>query len=100
MNREVKSSMMLKHAMKLLIWCFFFFLPENLADLEVLNLARNKLKSLPQTIVKLVKLRKLVISSNEINFDGIPLGISKLVCLEQFIASGNKLESVPEGLFR
>ncbi|PIK45358.1 hypothetical protein BSL78_17779 [Apostichopus japonicus] len=73
---------------------------ENLSNLEVLNLARNKLKSLPPTIVKLVKLRKLIISSNEINFDGLPTSIGRLICLEQFVASGNKLESVPEGLFR
>ncbi|XP_071488184.1 protein flightless-1 homolog [Diadema antillarum] len=68
--------------------------------LETLNVARNKLTALPPSLCKLISLKRLIISGNTINFDGLPTGISKLVCLEQFIAADNHLESVPEGLCR
>eukprot|EP00057_Strongylocentrotus_purpuratus_P005896 XP_011660370.1 PREDICTED: protein flightless-1 homolog [Strongylocentrotus purpuratus] len=68
--------------------------------LETLNVARNKLTSLPPTLCKLISLKRLIISGNQIDFDGLPTGISKLVALEQFIAADNRLESVPEGICR
>ncbi|XP_041473939.1 protein flightless-1 homolog [Lytechinus variegatus] len=68
--------------------------------LETLNVARNKLKSLPPSLCKLICMKRLIISGNQIDFDGLPTGISKLIALEQFIAADNRLESVPEGICR
>ncbi|RWS11681.1 protein flightless-1-like protein [Dinothrombium tinctorium] len=69
-------------------------------NLESLNLSRNKLKSLPSELCKLSKLRRLYISYNNIDFDGIPSGIGKLCNLEVFVASNNNLEMIPEGVVR
>lgn len=69
-------------------------------SLNTLNLSRNRLKSLPSSICKLTRLRRLYISYNEIDFDGIPSGIGKLSNMEVFIASNNNLEMIPEGVVR
>ncbi|XP_046856352.1 protein flightless-1 homolog isoform X2 [Xenia sp. Carnegie-2017] len=69
-------------------------------EMEVLNISRNQLTSLPSALCKLVNLRKLYISGNNINFEGIPTGVSKLYKLEIFAAACNKLECIPEGLCR
>ena len=65
-----------------------------------LNLSRNKLTALPDSIVKMTKLKQLFVNDNELTFDGIPGGIGKCVNLEVFQAAFNKLELVPEGLCR
>lgn len=69
-------------------------------NLEVLNLSRNHLKALPQSLSKLEKLRKLYVNDNELNFEGIPNSIGKLYNLEVFMLSNNKLELIPEGVVR
>ncbi|XP_033631198.1 protein flightless-1 homolog [Asterias rubens] len=69
-------------------------------NLQTLNLGRNKLTSLPAALCKLISLKRLYISSNQIDFDGIPIGIGKMISLEQFVAANNNLESIPEGLCR
>ena len=55
---------------------------------------------LPVAMCKLVSLKRLHISTNQIDFDGIPTGIGKLVNLEHFVATDNLLESIPEGICR
>lgn len=47
-----------------------------------------------------MKLRKLYVNDNLLNFDGIPSGIGKLGALEIFAAANNQLEMIPEGLCR
>ncbi|XP_022093580.1 protein flightless-1 homolog isoform X2 [Acanthaster planci] len=69
-------------------------------NLQTLNLSRNKLTSLPAALCKLISLKRLYISCNKVDFDGIPIGIGKLMSLEQFVAADNNLESIPEGLCR
>ena len=69
-------------------------------SLELLNLSRNNLKSLPASICKMTTLRRLYVSDNEIDFEGIPSGIGKLINLEVFAASNNNLEMIPEGVVR
>ncbi|XP_038064629.1 protein flightless-1 homolog isoform X2 [Patiria miniata] len=69
-------------------------------NLQTLNLSRNKLSCLPSALCKLTSLKRLYISCNQIDFDGIPIGIGKLMNLEQFVAADNNLESIPEGLCR
>lgn len=51
-------------------------------------------------ICKLSKLKKLYLNSNKLDFDGIPSGIGKLGSLEEFMASNNNLELIPESLCR
>ncbi|KAM8962259.1 LOW QUALITY PROTEIN: protein flightless-1 homolog [Pelodytes ibericus] len=70
------------------------------SQLETLNLSRNQLTSLPSAVCKLAKLKKLYLNSNKLDFDGIPSGIGKLICLEEFMASNNSLELIPESLCR
>ena len=82
---------------------FFSFFPlciDTWVNLQTLNLGRNKLTSLPAALCKLISLKRLYISSNQIDFDGIPIGIGKMISLEQFVAANNNLESIPEGLCR
>ncbi|CAG0888012.1 unnamed protein product [Cyprideis torosa] len=69
-------------------------------DLEVLDLSGNSLKALPTNICKLSKLRRLYLSYNELDFQGLPAGLGKLGSLEVFKASHNKIEMIPEGLCR
>ena len=69
-------------------------------DLESLNLARNRLKSLPASLCKMERLKRLFLSGNELDFDGIPSGIGKLANLQVFDASYNNLEVIPEGVVR
>lgn len=73
---------------------------ENWQKLETLNLARNNLKALPPAICKLVKLRRLYLNDNKLDFEGIPSGVGKLCSLEIFSASNNLLEMIPESLCR
>ncbi|RWS26348.1 hypothetical protein B4U80_01102 [Leptotrombidium deliense] len=79
-------------------------IPHSIGDfwknLESLNLSRNQLKSIPAELCKLTKLRRLYVSFNNIDFDGIPSGIGKLYQLEVFVASNNNLEMIPEGVVR
>lgn len=68
--------------------------------LEVLNLCRNKLTALPVSICKILTLRNLYLNDNQLDFDGIPSGIGKLLSLQIFSAAKNRLEMIPEGLCR
>ena len=73
---------------------------ETWQKLETLILSRNEIKSLPATLCKLTKARKLYLNENRLDFEGIPSGIGKLVALEVFSAADNRLEMIPEGLCR
>ena len=73
---------------------------EKWANLETLILSRNQIKSLPSTLGKLSKMRKLYLNENKLDFAGIPSGMGKLVSLEIFSAADNQLEMIPEGLCR
>lgn len=79
-------------------------LPADLGEfwksLESFNLARNRIKTLPTSLCKMFRLKKLFLSGNELDFDGIPSGIGKLSNLEVFDASYNNLEMIPEGVVR
>lgn len=79
-------------------------LPSDIGDfwkgLETLNLARNELRTLPASLCRMSKLRRLYLSQNLLDFDGIPPGIGKLCNLEVFDASNNNLEMIPEGVVR
>ncbi|KAI1292098.1 Protein flightless-1 [Halotydeus destructor] len=69
-------------------------------NLEVLNMCRNKLKQLPTSLCKLSKLKRLFLNDNQLDFEGIPSGIGKLLNLEVFSAANNQLEMIPEGIIR
>ncbi|XP_065846608.1 protein flightless-1 homolog isoform X2 [Oscarella lobularis] len=73
---------------------------ENWVMLELLNLSYNKLQELPQNVSKCTRLKRLFLNANELVFEGIPLGISRLTYLEQFQAARNKLQCIPESLCR
>ena len=73
---------------------------ENWSQLEVLQICRNKLKSLPQQLMRCTKLRRLYLNSNEINLHGLPRGIFNLEKLEVFSAADNNLETIPDALCR
>ena len=68
--------------------------------MEVLNLCRNEITSLPASLCKLSTLRRLLLNGNKLDFEGIPSGIGKLGYLQVFSASHNQLEMIPEGLCR
>lgn len=63
-------------------------------------MCRNKLTALPSQICKLESLRRLMVNENQLDFEGIPSGIGKIVGLEVFSAAHNRLEMIPEGLCR
>ena len=73
---------------------------ESLSRLETLNVSRNALTCLPVSVVRLSRLRRLYLNSNQISFDGLPAGIGKLSQLEIFSAADNKLKAIPESLCR
>ena len=73
---------------------------ERWPQLETFILSRNQIKSLPVTLCKLNKLKKLYVNENKLDFEGIPSGIGKLSSLEIFSAADNALEMIPEGLCR
>ncbi|KAI0984365.1 hypothetical protein GJ496_001895, partial [Pomphorhynchus laevis] len=73
---------------------------ENLRCLNRINLSRNNLKFLPPSICTLRQLKSIHLNSNRLAFDGIPTGIYNLCNLEIFSACDNKLQLIPEGLFR
>ena len=63
-------------------------------------MSRNELSSLPASLCKLTKLRRLYVNYNNLTFQGLPSGIGKLTDLEVFNAAHNSLEMIPEGLCR
>jgi Leucine-rich repeat (LRR) protein len=69
-------------------------------QLESLQICRNKLKSLPQQLMRCTKLRRLYLNSNQINLHGLPRGIFNLEKLEVFSAADNNLETIPDALCR
>lgn len=69
-------------------------------NLETLYLCRNKLKSLPQQLMRCTKLRRLYLNSNQIDLRGLPRGIFNLEKLEVFSAADNNLETIPDALCR
>nr|XP_025042164.1 protein flightless-1 homolog [Pelodiscus sinensis] len=87
-----------------------------LASLEEFMAANNNLELIPESLLgaapdpwpvsphvqsaicKLIKLKKLYLNSNKLDFDGIPSGIGKLASLEEFMAANNNLELIPESL--
>ena len=79
-------------------------LPQDVGDfwksVEFLNLSRNRLKALPASVCRMSKLRRLYLAENQLDFEGIPSGIGKLVNLEVFSAPHNNLEMIPEGVVR
>ena len=66
------------------------------SKLESLNLSRNQLRSLPDTICLLDKLKRLYLDTNCLT--SLPEGLGQLKSLEVFSASDNRLETVPESL--
>uniref|UniRef100_G1SWT9 FLII actin remodeling protein n=1 Tax=Oryctolagus cuniculus TaxID=9986 RepID=G1SWT9_RABIT len=56
--------------------------------------------ALTSAICKLTKLKKLYLNSNKLDFDGLPSSIGKLSSLEEFMATNNNLELIPESLCR
>ena len=68
--------------------------------LETLNLSRNSLRSLPDSICRLPCLRRLFVDSNLLEGDCLPLELGHLPALEVFSASDNKLETIPDSFLR
>ena len=72
------------------LWC----------KLETLNLSRNLLRSLPDSICRLPCLRRLFVDSNLLEGDCLPAELGRLPALEVFSASDNKLETIPDSFLR
>ena len=68
--------------------------------MEILQLCRNRLKCLPQQLMRCMKLRRLYLNSNQISLYGLPRGIFNLEKLEIFSAADNNLETIPDALCR
>lgn len=73
---------------------------ESWSKLEVLNICRNRVSTLPSQLCRLEHVRRLMLNENHLSFEGVPSGIGKLGRLEVFSAAYNKLEMIPEGLCR
>ena len=78
----------------------FFMNIDGWPNLEILHLCRNKLKSLPQQLMRCTKLRRLYLNSNQLDLRGLPRGIFNLEKLEVFSAADNSLETIPDALCR
>jgi len=63
-------------------------------DLQILNLSRNQLSRLPDSIWTLTNLKKLYLSTNRLIT--LPKGISKLTQLEELDLSANELIALPK----
>ena len=68
--------------------------------LEILNVSDNKINSIPASFCRFVKLRRIYINDNELDFEGLPKGLHKLINLEYFYAANNLLEIIPDSLLR
>jgi Leucine-rich repeat (LRR) protein len=69
-------------------------------QIEILQICRNKIKSLPAQLMRCSKLRRLYLNTNQINLHGLPRGIYNLEKLEVFSAADNNLETIPDALCR
>lgn len=69
-------------------------------NLEILNLSGNKLSEISPTLCKLCNLKRLYLNDNELTFEGLPAALGKLYQLEVFMAARNRLELIPESIFR
>jgi Leucine-rich repeat (LRR) protein len=67
-------------------------------NLVTLDLSHNMITALHPNICKCSKLKRLFLSDNRLNFEGIPAAVGKLANLKCFVAARNRLECVPEGL--
>ncbi|KAE9460521.1 hypothetical protein C3L33_07544, partial [Rhododendron williamsianum] len=68
----------------------------NLISLETLDLGRNNLRTLPDSICNLTRLKKLYLSHCEVSH--LPRGIGRLVTLEALILEGNSLVNLPDSI--
>lgn len=66
----------------------------------MLQICRNKIRSLPQQLMRCTKLRRLYLNTNQISLYGLPRGIYNLEKLEVFSAADNILETIPDALCR
>lgn len=90
-----------KHRRRFSHWLADFFVNvDGWPNLEILHLCRNKLKSLPQQLMRCTKLRRLYLNSNQLDLRGLPRGIFNLEKLEVFSAADNSLETIPDALCR
>ncbi len=74
-------------------------LPESIGQLpklKMLNLCANALESIPESIGKLQQLRYFNLDSNQLRF--LPQGIGKLTQLEWLELGQNKLQQLPESI--
>jgi Leucine-rich repeat (LRR) protein len=66
-------------------------------SLTEINLANNKVRSIPPSIGAFKSVRKLNFNNNQI--DSISTGISNLVRLEEISLYNNKLKNIPEAIY-
>ncbi|XP_058197283.1 disease resistance protein RPV1-like [Rhododendron vialii] len=68
----------------------------NLISLEILDLSRNNLHTLPDSICNLTRLKKLYLSHCDVSH--LPSEIGRLVTLETLILEGNSLVNLPDSI--
>ncbi|XP_058200243.1 disease resistance protein RPV1-like [Rhododendron vialii] len=68
----------------------------NLISLETLDLGRNNLRTLPDSICNLTLLKKLYLSHCDVSH--LPSEIGRLVTLEALILEGNSLVNLPDSI--
>uniref|UniRef100_A0A1I8A6P1 B3_4 domain-containing protein n=1 Tax=Steinernema glaseri TaxID=37863 RepID=A0A1I8A6P1_9BILA len=68
-------------------------------NLKLVDLTRNQLTELPATMKELVHLESLILSNNQLTDSGL-FDMSALIDLHVLDISNNKLDSIPESLYR